>query len=428
MKRTKVILLAMIFGILAACGGGNEGYGGGSGTPPGETPPPGGQEVEIPPPPPGETSADYAISISIPETDAIRKLPGDAAGVYSLTGTLTVTDRNGNPVPAGTVVNLDVIDTIKAIGTINHADANENITGTTLIDSNPTLANGTTPITFESAFVMRDGSPRMIDANDLVLLTNNAFQTDMNRFISDAAGAITGNTITVSSGYSANYATSIFANPAHFDPTETSYLIGSSEMGIKIHGIDPKDSAVTTPALAQTDKNGIAKFRIEYPANSGTIHMGCSVFNDERFDVAGSASVYMVARLDDNDTVTTLEHDQLCYKSILPWSLTIVPQATIAGNGNFYFEITVEDAEKVNLPYIEIDAMSAVTTRAEISPGPPPVVSNIDIQATGCISSFDGTGTCTATITVTNGISGDTGEVTFYSGTAKAETIQIKIP
>lgn len=425
MKHIQFFILALIFSTLTACGGGSDGFGGGTSTPPAEeTPPPGSSETPPQPEAPPQISDDHTINISIPEANAITQLEDEASGIYSYVGSLTVTDRNGDPVPAGTTVHLDIIDTIKARGFL------DSISGNTLNDNNPSLVNGA--LGFNEAYIMRNGMAHFIGANDLVLLTNNADYLDQNRFIADPAviaDAVLANSIQVTTAYSQVYPT------GPYTAGSTSYVIGSSEMGIKIHGIDPSDATITYPALTITDTNGVGRFRIEYPAKASTIHLGCGITAiDERFlqadevtpDRAGD--VYMVARLEANDAVTAVVSEGVCYHSIAPWTLTAIPQAVIAGNGTFNRTIIAEDAGLINLPYISIGAMAAVTTRTVTDPGPPEILSPITITATGCTTSFNGSGECVAQIVVSGGVSGDAGEVTFYNGTTTTETIQISIP
>ncbi|MDH5179965.1 MAG: hypothetical protein OEZ39_19240 [Gammaproteobacteria bacterium] len=321
MKKNNQILLSttlisgLLFG-LTSCGGGGGGFtGDGIGA--------------------GQITGEYNIEISYPNSEAITKLQSEAGGFYSMSGAVLVTDRNGNPPPKGSIIHLDAIDTIKAFGLL------DNITGAVITDANPTLADGSATF-FNTAKVIRDFSDRYIEANDIVLLVNNADPADKVRFIK----SITANTITTTSSYSQVY-------PGKYAAGTTTYLIGSSDIGVKINGIDPDEPTKKLGAFTKTDISGIGKFRIEYPARPDTIFVG-SIAGDTRYDVTGSADVFIIARSSDN-SVATID-GSFAFAAIKDLQLSANP-TTLGGNANI--RLTLTDKEFLLLPYMTITASSS---------------------------------------------------------------------
>lgn len=359
-KNTRTLLtLAILPGLymsLSSCGGGagftNDGTGG------------------------GQVGAEYNIVVSYPSDEAITKLENEAGGVYSMSGTILVTDRNGNPPPKGTIVHLDAIDTIKATGNL------DTISGAVLTDANPTLADGTAT-TFTTASVDRDGSAKSIQENDLVLLTNNADQADKYRVVS----TVLANSITMRSDYSQSYPTTIYAAGT------TSYVIGSSDIGVKVHGIDP-DNDDNLGAFTKTDVSGIGKFRLEYPANIDTIYVGCAGIPaiDTRYDVTNSADVYVIARLSGNAVATV--DTQGCFFAVAPRTITITPPDI---SGTTTVSVTVEDAHNVGLPFVTFNPTAVITTDTGVA---------VTVTPAACSTLVGGVASCTITI----GGTADTGD------------------
>jgi len=338
----------------------------------------------------GQTTADYTIAVSYPNTDAITKLDDEAGGVYSMSGSVVVTDRNGNPAPEGTIVHLDVTDTIKARGTIAGGDS---LSSTTLTDTNPLLANIGVPTatTFDVAGVTRNGAFRGIGGGDLVLLTSASDAEDKNRSVSTAANSFTANTITVSSTYTKAYPNATYASGT------TNYVVASSELGAKVHGIHYKTSA-KLGAYTNVDETGVGKFRIEYPANANTINVGCFASGvDTRYE-ADSAVTYVIARLG-NGEVTVVD-TQFCFFSIADSVLTASPENV--GVSGTSVTLSLLDAERVSLPFRAVTA-SVVATAGTVT-------------ASGCTTVVGGI--CTSTITCT---SPGAATVTYSSGVASAD-------
>ena len=215
---------------VASCGGGGSGGGfTGSGS---------GQ---------GEVGAAHAVAISFPRTDAVSQLPSPESGFYRYTGTATVTDRNGNAVADGTEVQLDVIDSIIAYGTIGAADS---ITGTTLNDAAPNLSDDATATTLNLAYINHSSETRRIEAGDLVILTSNADLQDQVRYVSSAP---TVSSLTVTSAYSQTYPNATYAAGT------TTYLVGTSRIGASIYGVDADGNE--TRGIGST-KDGIIGFYV----------------------------------------------------------------------------------------------------------------------------------------------------------------------
>jgi len=342
---------------------------------------------------------NYTIAISTPSTDAITKLTTEKGGFYSLLGGVVVTDRTANSPVEGVTVYLDAIDTIKAKGNI------DSLAGTTFVDSGATLADGTAT-TLETAKVLRNGSYKTITGNDLILLTNKADSEDNNRSVSTAANSVSGNSITTNTAYTKTYPNATYA------ANTTSYVIGSSELGITLIGIDPKTGA-ELPGYTITDKDGIGKFHMVYPANVNTIWAGCLGAADTRFDVTSSASIYLVAHSADNKVSSV--SNNYCFSAISPAVLTMFPtSASINGtvvSGSF------KDKEGVGLPFATFTATGVVTKDTDAS--------ITAISATNCVTGAGGT--CTSTITITGKNADDTGEIHFINASLGIDvTVNIK--
>lgn len=339
-----------------------------------------------------QVNAAYTIAISVPQTNAITQLEGEAAGFYSVVGAAIVTDRNGNPAPDGTIVHLDAIDTIIATGTA------DSMTGTAFSDSAPTLADGT-GTSFTTAAVSRDGAQRFIQKDDLVLIVDGADSVDKNQVVANNPSSMT--SLDVTRTYSRTYPSSVY--------TTSSYVIGQSLMGVSLVGVD--EGGTKTPGIAKT-KDGIAGFRMEYPANNRTIHLGCSGVPaiDTRFSPVGSADVYVVARLDDH-RVTTIS-DQFCFYSMLDVSLTAVP-TDLSATGSV--TLTAKDDGGIALPYTTLTPSVAID-------------GTLAVTASSC-TTVALTGRCVSTITVAGGASGDSATVTYTdsSGTGTAE-VTVTVP
>ena len=226
-----------------------------------------------------ETQAANSVTISYPINDAISQLPGQGTAIYSLKGSASVTDPNGNAVADGTVVQLDVVDSIIASGTINAAG--DSITGSTLTDTNPEEGDGSTNVvtTFTTSAITRGGdSGIQINTGDMVIL-QFAHSSDHVRYVS----SVTATTITVSEPYNNTYPSALY-------PAAT-FLIADSLIATSVVGVD--EDGVRTPGVTYT-KDGVGNFALEYPGDSD--HLGYGRFNtDARYAPLGSTQVWVTA-------------------------------------------------------------------------------------------------------------------------------------
>lgn len=298
-----------------------------------------------------ETSAPANISISFPATDSITHLTdaaGTKTGIYSYAGSVTVTDTNGNAVADDTIVQLDVIDTILAKGTIETSNS-DSISATNLVDTNPTLLSddfGIAAADFTTVNVKVNGASVGIDTNSLILITNGADKQDQQRKIS----SVTGNTATATSSYNGTYPNATY-------PTgTTSYVIGKTTVGMDILGIDPDDGSKLV-GYSKT-KDGKASFRLEYPANADTIHIGCidsDTVTDTRYTTKYSRDVVVVAQVNGSPALTVVD-DSPCFASILPQVFTANKIKTA---NDTTVTLTLKDAESIPLPFETVAASPA---------------------------------------------------------------------
>lgn len=306
----------------------------------------------------GNVRGPYTIAISYPTSDAIEVLD-TKPGFYSYNASLVVTDQNGNHPPDGTIVQLDAIDTILAKGTITGADS---ISGSTLAIGVPTLTDGTVT-TLDVAGVRRGagnaGPIRYIEQGDVVIL-RNADKNDQYRFV---ASTPTATTVTVTSPFNSIYPNVNYAGVTN----STEYFIGQSVLGVSVTGFDPANGDKPLSGHTKT-VDGNARFRLEYPANSSTINLGCSgdVISgfengsgiesiDYRFNILNSADVAVIAQLDGSSSVTTVNWEG-CFAAILDLILTAPATASVSVGGTVSFFISLTDANLINLPYRSISA------------------------------------------------------------------------
>ena len=354
----------------------------------------------------------HTIVISSPYTNAIENKGG---GIYKFIATATVTDCEGNAVPDGTRVDLNVIDTIIAEGTINAAD-NDSISGTTLIDINPLKGNSTDATAFDTASVTRNDKQRFIKPGDHVLLFN-ADEADKIRTVVSVNGATS---ITVDRPYQNNYPNAVYDESALFKTT--GYVIGASLNGAKVRGVDANGNEVENYSVT---KEGKATFYMEYPADAQTILNGCyddflppyyasrpDTPIDIRYEPLGSSHSIMIAHV--NDNVTAVDASHFCFKAIAPPVLTALPNTDIVDGSSVTVRI-VDSGDNIPLPFVLVDYVGGGTAGSTAAPVPP--ATELRTNASGEV---------TAIISVT-GNSGDTGKGTFRYGGGSVE-ITTKVP
>ncbi len=378
----------------------------------------------------------HTIVLTYPVTDAIENLGG---GVYRRKASAIVTDNEGNPVPDGTKVFLNVIDTILAQGTITSEDG-DGISAGILTDVNPTLADGDAT-TFGAAYAVRNGTYHFIHAGDHAFLTSsapsyepslnpNSYAEDKNRVIE----SWTANTMTMTSDYSNAYPNATYASGV------TDYVVGVSALGAEVLGKDAtatESTGTATDSTADADSvpvttspgvvnegygttvNGVAEFYISYPANVDTIRTGCIASGlDARVAPLHSARLFLVASA---GTEATTIDQRFCFSSISPWTLSSIPSKI--GEGTNSVNLWLNDGgDEVSLAYTWISAFAIIdkgdiTVNFTNSEGAPFLDSNGDvIESPSFLTGRYGSTTVGVEI-IDNSVDGSGGSVTieFYS-------------
>ena len=380
---TRYVLVAGLLVGLVGCGGGDEVEGGTPGT--------GGIGGEI-----GNSTSNPPLTIAItyPYTNALQDLGG---GIYRMKGSVVVTDSEGNAVADGTRVNLFLIDSIIAKGTIT--PGTDSITSTTLTDTAPLLADDT-PTTLNGAYVIRNSAYRFIEANDHVLLFNSD-EVDKIRIVNPVSASNPSNTtVNVTSSYINTYPNAVYDGVTIL----TEYKVGASLLGTNVEGEGGTSGYVSTT-------NGIGTFYITYPANVNYMRAGCAPTIDTRFDPMGSAEIYLLASADSNINATAVDNS-FCFFSIIGGEITGLPD--ISGTGSTIVSGLVRDGgDSVPLPFI------GVTASVDSSGGAGVVVSSpITTNEFGYF---------TATLTV-SGASGASAVVTFQANGGATGTVNVTIP
>ncbi len=297
------------------------------------------------------TGVAKEIVVSYPQSNAIEDLQN---GFYRLKGSAIVTDRDGNAVPDGTVVTLNVIDSIIAQGSI---DAGDSISGSTLTDAGVTLGDGSTATTMDQAAVIRHGEVHTIETGDRLFLFNTdptvatALAADVSRTV-DRNG-ITASSINVGSAYVNSYP------DATYTAGNTNYVVGASMLGAEVSGVD---SAGNLTSGAAATENGIANFVITYPNNPGAIMTGCGVAPaiDTRTSPQGAARVYVVAQVSGQPEVTAVS-DDFCFSYIRGGTLTAFPTAISVDPASLAtqpagFSLEFRDGgDKMRVPFVVIN-------------------------------------------------------------------------
>ncbi len=335
----------------------------------------------------------HTMALSAPTLNAVVNLNagGDSGipltpGFYSRRAGLIVTDRYGNAVPDGTVINLGVLDSVISAGT----------TGDT-VAGNTRLRDAAGGKNFSTDTVTRGVLIRGIEPNDRIVLLESAGNTlpaaDKSRFV-DIGGVL------VSRVWATKRYTATTAN--------IKYAVGASLIGGAIYGTD---GTTATKGTVRT-KHGLAQLRLVYPANRHTIHVGgYDPGIDTRYSPLNSARVITVFTSSD-DRVSMVDEGTLIFSSIAGWKLDAIPNKI---SSSVEIALTLVDGgDEVPLPFIPIAASILYD-----KPG-------MDITVT--VSPTDVYGKSISTITVvTPGASGDKATITYYAGDAKVE-VEYKTP
>ena len=401
-KVLMLLLLAVISFGLSGCGGEDAfdgtgdgeagdgaGNGGGSGIP--------GSGAQL--------GAITNIAITYPNTDAIENIGG---GLYRRTGSAFVTDIDGNTVPDGTDVLFKIIDSIKATGTIDSGSA-DSISGTVLTDNGATLGDGITATTFDAAYVIRNSAFEFISAQDQLFLVSSVigqpagFKSDLARSVSSASGA----TVTVSSSYANAY-------PNVTYPTGTTgYVVGGSHIGVEVAGVDV-DGVLTTGIGTTVD--GIVNFRITYPANSGTLGVGC-IANDPRYLPAGSADIYLMAS-NSSGSVATI--DEPCLSRIAGG--TLIPTVTTLSESGSFTVGYIDGGDLISVPYVKIIPTKDISGGATVTFNG----TTADVDFPQGVYITDGSGKIYPSVTI-GGAAAGTATITFTASSEPSATVDIAV-
>ncbi|WP_233010106.1 Ig-like domain-containing protein [Rheinheimera faecalis] len=342
----------------------------------------------------------HSIVFSYPIEAGIQNMGN---GTYRREGGLLVTDRYGNPVADGTVINLGAIDSVLLS---NRAPQINYGFGSSIIDGNASTAANSTVFTdqsnslFQSAVITRNNTNRFIEAQDRVLIFN-AQAEDKSRFV--AALPNQANSVTVNKNYLNT-------------ETKLEYLIGASLLGMQVAGVDPaKEGLVSGQAVTQ---DGAASFYLTYPANQDTILTSCiSSGIDTRHSPQGSAQVFVVAEAS-GSSATTID-DRACFSYISP---AVITSGITNISGDTILSLEIKDQGLVRLPFLNFEAGinydQGNTGNLQVSVG--------NCLATGSLRT-DLYGQCELQITTTGGTSGDLATVTLgvTDGTPLAITVTV---
>lgn len=276
----------------------------------------------------------HSIVLTYPRENAIENMGN---GIYRRIGGLLATDRYGNPVADGTVVNLGVVDSVllsNRAPQINYGFSSTVIDGNASTTSNSTLLTDLTNALFKSAVITRNNTSRFIEAQDRVLILN-AQAADKSRFVA----ALPEQDI------------SLTTNKAYLNTaSQLEYMIGASLLGAQIAGVDPAKQELVSGQAVTSD--GAATFYLTYPANQNTIRAGCVDPDAEtRFSPQGSAQVWVVAEASAS-SATTIDNQE-CFNYMSPATITETTGQT-AIRGSAVVQLAVEDASSIRLPFMNI--------------------------------------------------------------------------
>ncbi|CAI3806633.1 Ig-like domain-containing protein [Rheinheimera sp. MM224] len=343
----------------------------------------------------------HSIVFSYPIEAGIQNMGN---GSYRREGGLLVTDRYGNPVADGTVINLGVIDSVllsNRVPQINYGFGSSVIDGNASTNANSAVFTDQSNALFQSAVITRNNTSRFIEAQDRVLIFN-AQAEDKSRFV--AALPNQANSVTVNKNYL---------------NTETGleYLIGASLLGMQVAGVDPtKEGLVSGQAVTQ---DGAASFYLTYPANQDTILTSCiSSSLDTRHSPQGSAQVFVVAEAS-GSSATTID-DRACFTYIGP---AVINSGITSISGDTILSLEIQDQGSVRLPFLSFEAgISYGATNG----------GNLQVDVGDCLATAslrtDLYGQCELQISTSGGISGDTATVTLGVSGGTPLAISVTVP
>ncbi|CAK0751348.1 adhesin/invasin [Gammaproteobacteria bacterium] len=368
----------------------------------------------------------HTIALTSPITNAVTNV---GAGLYRRVGSASVTDRYGNNVPNGTVINLGLVDSVLAqgsAGVITAGDATLTA-GTSLLTVSCT--DSTTCNALVADFltqVERNNTLRGIQANDRVLIENAQAQ-DKGRFVASPL-TVASTTLEVQSPY-------VGTMPSGSIPAPL-YTVGASLLGAQIAGSDASGGNLTVGTA--TTQDGIINFRVTYPAHNnnagtsrGTILVGCYGYqadgsystDDKRYDVPQSTQVYVIANAS-NDSATAVDKGQFCFTSISGW--TLGPDTSLSSSSNVTL-LLQDGGDTVPLPFVGVSCLAVVTARDVTSDFDLAAVVQNNAENAKAQTDINGNVVVAVTVSGTALVSGDAGTVTCTAGDATG-TISVAIP
>ena len=343
----------------------------------------------------------HSIVFSYPIAASIQNMNN---GTYRREGGLLATDRYGNPVADGTVINLGVIDSVllsNRTPQINYGFGSTVTDGNASTAANSTLLTDLSNALFQSAVITRNNTNRFIQAQDRVLIFD-AQAEDKSRFV--AALPDQASTVTVNKNY---------LNTA----TELEYLVGASLLGMQVAGVDPAKTGLVSGQDVTED--GAASFYLTYPANQDTILTSCvSSSLDTRHIPQGSAQVFVVAEAS-GSSATTID-DRACFSYISP---AVITSGITSISGDTILSLEVRDQGSVRLPFLGFQAGISYGLNN---------TGNLTVNVVQCLDTAslttDINGQCRLEIDVTGGTSGDTATISLGVSSTNALSISVTVP
>lgn len=344
----------------------------------------------------------HSIAVSYPSQNAITDMGN---GIYRRLGGLLVTDRYGNKVSDGTVVNLGVLDSVILSNTapvINYGFASS------IADGNATTSAGINTLSdpsnslFTSANIIRNNSARYIEQSDRVLLLN-AQAADKTRFVSTRPQQLSELVVT---------------RPYTDDATSLQYIVGAALLGAQVSGVDAdKDELVSGQAVTV---DGNATFYLTYPANRNTILTGClDPLIDTRQQPLGSSQVWLIATVNNTDATTL--NNQGCFSAMSDLQLiNLSGTSNLSGSANITLQAL--DATDIELPFMPVN--SSVSYSANTG--------GLTVSVGNCQDRADNrtnlVGQCNLPVQVNGGVSGDSAVLTLSIGESTSVLINVVIP
>lgn len=344
----------------------------------------------------------HSIAVSYPSQNAITDMGN---GIYRRLGGLLVTDRYGNKVSDGTVVNLGILDSVILSNTapvINYGFASSIADGNAVTSAGVSTLSDPSNSLFTSANITRNNSARYIQQSDRVLLLN-AQAADKSRFVSTAPQQVSELVVT---------------RPYTEDAASLQYLVGAALLGAQVSGVDPsKDELVSGQAVTV---DGNATFYLTYPANRDTILTGClNPQIDTRHQPLGSSQVWLIASVSNTDATTL--NNQGCFSAMSDFQLVnLTGTNSLSDSANIRLQAL--DASDIELPFMPVTSSVSYTVNA----------GGLTLTVGNCEGRADNrtnlAGQCNLPVQINGGVSGDSAVLTLSIGQNASVLINVVIP